>query len=138
VGICNVTFDENAYKEMLATPKAAAYYDRKSAVDSIQRGDRVFLYHTRVGIISAGRASEGVRVGDRDGDPGEEHFIPLRLDFRADPIEEPQKCVAAWEINRALGTTHSFRGTAFSISKEMAETIIRLLREKHSKQVGTD
>ncbi len=126
----NVTYDPAAYQEMLNGSKAAAYYYRKAAVDEIQPGDRVFLYHTKVGIIAAGKATESIRRADRDGNQGEEHYIPLRFELKADPLQDPQQCLPAWEINRALGTTYTFRQTAFRISKGMADTITTLLRQK--------
>ncbi len=125
------TYEKDAYQEMLTACKAAAYYDRKGAVDRIQKGDRVFLYHTGVGIIAGGRATKGVQVCDRGGNKDAEHYIPVQFDLQADPMKERHRCVFAWEINRALGTSHRFRGTAFSISKELADKAAELLRDKH-------
>lgn len=44
----------NAYKYMLRQNKAAAFYDRASAIDQIDKGDLVFLYHNQNRIIAVG------------------------------------------------------------------------------------
>ncbi|MBC8520391.1 MAG: hypothetical protein H8D26_00135, partial [Methanomicrobia archaeon] len=61
---------EDAYKEMIDEEKASAYGDRKTAVDSIQKNDRVFLYHTGVGICAVGRATHEVEEKDNRGIKG--------------------------------------------------------------------
>lgn len=134
----NVTYDKRAYAEMLEEGKAAAYYDRKEAVDKIQRGDRVFLYHTGVGIIAVGRALDRYRVVDRDGNPGAEHHVPLEfLVPPADPVDSPTDAVSATEINTAMGTSHRFRQTVFSIDPEMADFIENAIKQKHSEATAT-
>ena len=129
----NITYRKDAYKQMLADKKAAAYYDRKTAVDGIQKGDRVFLYHTGVGVCAMGRAVEKFQVADYGGDIGEEHYVKLDMPCAADPVLEPEKCVAAWEINKAVGGSYRFRQTAFAITTKMADEIERLLKEKQKK-----
>jgi hypothetical protein len=129
----NVTYMKDVFKQMLTLSKAAAYYDRKNSVDSIQKGDRVFLYHTGVGIIAVGRALDKAQEIDFEGDTGEEHFVPLKFEIKADPAEERDKCVPAWEINKIAKASYRFRQTAFSISKELGDIIEKLLREKHSR-----
>lgn len=128
----NITYRKNAYKEMLAQDKAAAYYGRKTAVDGIQKGDRVFLYHTGVGVCAMGRAIDRFREADYGEDAGAEHYVKLDMQFKADPVLEPEKCVSAWEINKAVSGSYRFRQTAFSVTMEMADEIERLLKEKHA------
>jgi len=128
----NATYMENAYKDMLRECKAAAYYDRKYAVDGIRKGDRVFLYHTGVGVCAMGRAIDSVKEVDYGNDPGAEHFVRLKIEYAADPVSEPQKCVRASEINQAVSASYRFRQTAFSITAEMADAIEALLKSKHA------
>lgn len=129
----NVTYEPDAYKEMLDQGKAAAYYGRRNALDSIGKGDTVFLYHTGVGVCAVGRALDKPRGTDYRGDPGQEHFVPLEFRYAADPKLEPRKCVSAAEINAAVSRSYRFRQTAFSITAEMAATIEKLLKDKHDK-----
>ena len=128
----NVTWSDRNWREMLAENKAAAYYRRKSAIDKIQRGDRVYLYHTGVGIVAAGRAKEGVRVRDYDGDSDAEHYVPVEFHYKVNPESDREKGVRASDINRALGTNHRFRQVRFSISKEMADTIEQLISARQA------
>ena len=128
----NVTYMKGVYKEMLSENKAASYYDRKNAVDGIKKGDRVFLYHTGVGVCAMGRAIDVPQEADYENAPGQEHFVRLKMEYKADPIVEPQKCVAAWEINKAVSGSYRFRQTTFGITTEMADEIERLLKEKHA------
>jgi hypothetical protein len=131
----NVTYMKNAYEDMLSQGKASAYYSRKSTVDKIQRGDRVFLYHTGVGVCGMGRATDNVQSCAYEADEGEEHYVPLKMEIKVDPIQQPKKCVSAWEINQALGTSHRFRLTAFSIDKEMGDKIEELFKQKYYGEV---
>lgn len=133
----NVTYMPDAFKDMLDKNKAAAYGDRKNAADAIQRGDRVFLYHTGVGIIAVGRALDHVRIAACGNDPDGEHFVPIRFDLHADPVATPWKCVPAWEINQALGACYRFRRTVFSVESDMADKIEELLRKKHARAPGS-
>jgi len=130
----NVTYRKDAYLDMLSQNKAAAYYDRKTAVDGIRKSDRVFLYHTGVGVCAMGRAIDRFEEVDYRNDRGEEHFVRLKMEYKADPLTEPHKCVRAAEINKAVSGSYRFRQTAFGITSEMADEIERLLKSKHSSQ----
>jgi EVE domain len=127
----NKAYIPAAYREMLEGNKASAYGDRKTTVDSINKDDRVFLYHSGVGITAVGRATGGVQVCAYDGDPDEEHYIPLRLDLKVDPVKEPEKCLRASEINEMLGKSHRFRQTVFKIDKEQADMVEAQFKQKN-------
>jgi hypothetical protein len=50
----NITYMEEAWRAMLGNGKegkAAAYYDRKYAIQRIQKGSTVYLYHTDKGVL---------------------------------------------------------------------------------------
>jgi hypothetical protein len=127
----NVAYIPTAYQQMLGENKASAYGDRKTAVDSINKDDRVFLYHSGVGIIAVGRATGGVQICAYDGVPDEEHFIPLKLELKVDPVMEPGKSLSASQINQELGTSHRFRQTVFKIDKEQADMVEKRFRQKN-------
>jgi hypothetical protein len=128
----NVAYLPTAYRAMLEGNKASAYGDRKTAVDSINKDDRVFLYHSGVGIVAVGRATGGVQVCAYDGIPDEEHYVPLKLELKVDPVENPIKCLSASEINEVLGTSHRFRQTVFKMVKEQADMVEAEFKRKNS------
>ena len=108
----NVTAQPKVYLEMLRENKASAYGRRKHAVDSIQKKDRVFLYHTGIGICAVGRVTSDEVKETRDG---EERYVTC--DFtgkKVNPVKYPDKTLKAWQINEKLGTNWSFRGTIIS------------------------
>lgn len=127
----NVAYMPTAYLQMLEGNKASAYYERKTAVDGINKDDRVFLYHSGVGIAGIGRATNGFQVCAYGEDVDEEHYVPLKLDIKADPVKTPERCVSASELNEELGTSHRFRQTVFRIDKEQADLVEKLLRQKN-------
>lgn len=126
----NKTWMEDAYKDMLDNQKAAAYYDRKWSISNIRKGDTVYLYHTGVGVIACGKAIDDYKSTEINGDPDEEFFIPLKIEWKIDPISEQKMAVAAWEINEKMQSGHRFRLTVFSISEDMANVIDDLRKEK--------
>ena len=54
------------------------------------------------------------------------------MEYAADPVAEPDKCVRASEINKAISGSYRFRQTAFGITTEMADESEKLLEAKHS------
>ena len=127
----NRTYMSEAWKDMLGNGmegKASAYYGRKNAVQHISRGSRVYLYHTRVGVIASGDTfSEYKTTGDED----EEFFVPLR--FRWALTEEgrwAELAPRAQEINKECQSGHRFRRTAFEITEGMAKAIDHIAVEK--------
>lgn len=104
----NVAAQPEVYLDMLNENKASAYYRRKHAVDSIKKKDRVFLYHTGVGICAVGRVTSDEVKEARDG---EERYVTCIFSGKVDPVRYPDKTLKAGEINEKLGTNWSFRGT---------------------------
>ena len=128
----NASHMPDAWEEMIGDRKigkAAAYYGRKDAVCGIQRGSKVYLYHTGVGVIAKGEATSGFQVfSDRATDEG--YFVPLKFEWAYKQDEWESKAPTAPEINHRLGTGHRFRQTVFSIDKEMADKIDEIAEEK--------
>lgn len=129
----NKTWMKDAYKDMLDHPKAAAYWVMKGRVAKITKGDTVYLYHNGVGIIAKGKATGGYESKELEGHPNEEFFVPLELEWKVDIDSEQNLAIAAWEIKKKTGLSHSFRQTVFSITKEMISAIDELRKEKCNK-----
>ena len=133
----NSTYMEDAWIDMVGKGndgKAAAYYDRKFAVQRIERGSKVYLYHTGQGIIAKGTATSGFRRTDYNGDRDEEYYVPLRFEWVLRESTEWSKAVKPWEINARMGGGHRFQQTAFAIPTEMSKTI-DLIWDEHNANV---
>ncbi len=134
----NKTYMPNVWEDMLndcSTGKAAAYYDRKYSVCRISKGSRVYLYHTGVGVIASGVATSGYAKADYPPDKDAEFFVPLEFDWAVDENQWAEKAPKAWEINKKLESSHRFRKTAFEITKDMADAIECIAKEK-STSIG--
>ena len=126
----NLAYSNTNYKEMLSEKIAAAYYGKKWSILNIKKGYKVFLYHTGVGIIAFGVAIDNYKAKEINGAIEEEFYVPLRFDWSIDPDAERDKAISAWEINQALDSGHRFRGTCFSISPKMADTIVEISKNR--------
>jgi len=120
----NLTWSDKNYKQMLNQNKAAAYGDRRKAINNISCGDKVFLYHNGIGIIAYGEA---------ENDPikknSKEYYVDLDFEWKIDPDEESEKAISAQQINQALGAGYRFRNTVFSIPDEFSEVILKLIKK---------
>jgi hypothetical protein len=119
----NAREDPDAWRDMLSAPKAAAYYGSKETVARIPKGSVVYLYHTSTGVIAKGMTTDTCKKADFDGDPDAEFYVPLSLEWKLDDPNTWDRAVTASEIKHKLNAYHPFRGTAFSISDEMAAAI---------------
>lgn len=129
----NATYMDHAWLEMLGDGKrgkAAAYYDRKNAVQRIAKGSTVFLYHTGVGVIACGKATGSVQVTSHQGNAGEEYFVPLEFEWALlDPSSWPALAPKANEINAVIQASNRFRQTVFNATPAMRDAI-QLLRQQ--------
>ena len=123
----NISYRPKVYLDMINNSKASAYGSRKHAIDSIQKNDRVFLYHTGVGICAVGRVTSEESEENKEED---EIYVLCSFNRKIDPKKNPEKALSAREINRELGTNWSFRQTRFSISDEEAIKIKKLFMKK--------
>jgi hypothetical protein len=126
----NVTWSKTNYKDMLDNGKASAYGDRRYGIENIRNGNTVFLYHTGVGIVAYGQATNDCQKGSNNRQEDEEYFVELKFEWKIDPDKEPMKAITAFEINSKLNSGYRFRQTVFSISQEMADTIKELKTSK--------
>jgi len=126
--------DKEAYRRML-DGRVSAFWGRKTAVDGITRGSRVFLYHSRVGVIACGRAKTSVKTCEYQDGPDAEHYVEVDWTHAMSPDKNPSQqqhlAVAAWEINRHFNSGQRFRLTCFTIKDEVANFIEKRLKEKH-------
>ncbi|MBK9148877.1 MAG: hypothetical protein IPM12_13800 [Flavobacteriales bacterium] len=123
----NASFQPEAWRDMLGTPKASAYYDRKMAVAKIAKGSTVYLYHTGVGVIAKGKTTGAYSFSDVGNDKDEECYVPLRLEWSImDQSQWSKYAVPAYSINRSLGTGHRFRQSVWTATPEVAKEIDRL------------
>lgn len=127
----NIKYSNIQYKEMLNENKAAAYYDKKTTINKIQKGDEVFLYQTGLGIIAYGKVKSNCKMKDIGKDKNEEYYVEIDYKWKINPDTEKEKAVGAWEINSSLGINHSFRGTRFLISDQMAKEIKKISATKN-------
>lgn len=74
----------NAYKYMLRQNKAAAFYDRAPAIDQIDRGDLVLLYHNQNRIIAVGTVVTPFEGHDFQELEKVEHWVDVNWLWKAD------------------------------------------------------
>jgi hypothetical protein len=121
----NFTYNPRAYLDMISNNKASAYGGKKYAIDSIQKNDRIFLYHSGVGICAVGRV-----ISDEVKEKKDEKYVECNFKKKIDPIKQEDKALSAREINETLGTKLSFRQTRFSLSNEEADKIEQMFMNK--------
>ncbi len=126
----NSRYMPKIYKEMLKEKKAAAYYNRKEKISKIRKGNIVFLYHNRVGVIAYGRTNDSYKKKEIDGDEDEEYYIPLKFSWKINPDTEPDKAVKFSEICSRLRKPPIFDQAVFPINKKIAKVIMQLANRK--------
>ena len=97
---------------------------------NIEKGSRVALYHTGVGIIAFGRAVDTFRRAPSGEDPDEEYYVPCEFEVFVGPIEEPEKAVTAREVNEFLKGSHRFRQTVYTLPLEAIDFVRERLRAR--------
>jgi hypothetical protein len=109
----------------LANAKAAAYYDPwKFKIEQLGKGDVVFLYQSRIGIVALGKADGNLVKCPYEGNPDEEYFRKLHQ-FRR--LSRP---LTAAEIKTITGINHVFMGTMFGVDIESGKKIEKFLYDK--------
>lgn len=103
----------NAHNDMLTQKKAAAYYHPwKHKIKRIEKGDKVFLYKSGVGIVAMGIGSGILNVCDYQGHKDEEYAMPLS-DFY-----QLKKPLSAAQMKTVTQSDFTFRQTMFSIGNK--------------------
>ena len=130
----NRSYMKNAWKDMLGdgkTGKASAWGGKKWAICNIPAKSIVYLYHTGVGVIAKGRATDSYNMADYENYRDDEYFVPLDFEWAVARHDWNKRAVKAWEINSRLNSGHRFRQTVFSASDKMVEAIDLIAEEKN-------
>jgi len=109
----NISNDQIDHEDILANHKAAAYFDPwKYKIERLAKGDVVYLYQSRVGIVAMGKADGKLVKTSYQGNPGhpdEEYYMKL-LDFRK--VDPP---MTAADIKRVTGIDYVFMQTMIGL-----------------------
>jgi hypothetical protein len=101
--------DPNDHFYMVSKGIAAAFYDGwKQKIDTLRKGDVVFLYESGVGIVGVGKANGDTETLDKGNDPGEHHQQKLINYRKVSPL-------SAREIKKLTGTNMRFLQTMFKV-----------------------
>lgn len=106
---------------MLGEHRAAAFFDTKRRIETIEPGDIVFLYRNGEGIVAMGQAAGPLRKRAYQGNPehsDEEFYRDL------DPFQRVIPPASAGEIKDITAHTYSFRGTLFALGPEEGERLL--------------
>jgi hypothetical protein len=99
----------------------------KYKIERLSKGDTVFLYHSKVGVVAMGRASSKLEKASYHGDPkhkDEEYFRTLEPFQRVDPP------VSAAKIKEVTGTNYRFLGTMFALDADSAAALIAYIQKR--------
>lgn len=134
----NKSYMPDAYMEMVADKKGAAYYRKKYSIQNIRAGNPVCLYHigSDAGVIGIGKAKTDYLIKDVNGDVDEEYYVTIDFEYLIDVSKEDwqQFAVHAWEINNHFNSSYRFRQTVFQLPFEYAEFIKKRFLEKGVKR----
>lgn len=124
----NVNNDQNDHDDMLAHGKAAAYFNPwKFKIERLAKGDTVFLYQSRVGIVAFGKADGKLVKAPYQGDqkyPDEEYSMKLQQFQRVSPP------LTAAKIKEITGIDHVFRSTMFGVDADSGKAIKDFIQAK--------
>ena len=126
----NSSHDRTACRHMLDNNRVSAFWGKKRTIDRIQKGNRVLLYHNKVGVIACGNALAGFQVDDYGDGNGEEHFVPVNWTVKVYPDGSPEKAVSIREIKTHFKKVFLFRTTRREISEKVARFIEDKLKER--------
>lgn len=107
--------------DMLTNQKAAAYFEPwKYKIEQINKGDRVFLYRSGVGIIAKGI---GTGIIEKLAYRGQEKWANEEYSTKLTKFKKLSKPIRASEIKKLSGVNYVFMQTMFSIDKETGEKL---------------
>jgi hypothetical protein len=121
----NISNDQTDHDDMLTNHKAAAYFDPwKYKIERLAKGDIVYLYQSRVGIVAFGKADGKLVKAPYQGNPAhpdEEYYMKL-LDFQN--VKPP---MAAADIKRVTGVDYVFMQTMFGLDETGGKAIRKFM-----------
>jgi len=124
----NAANSQEDHDDMLRNAKAAAYSDPwKFQIERLGKGDVVFLFQSRVGIVALGEATEKLhkrRSHWSPEDPEGEYYKKLQQ-FRL--VSPP---LTAAEIKKITGINYRFMRTMFGLDAESGKAIRKYLHDE--------
>jgi hypothetical protein len=117
------------HNDMIKNGKAAAYFTPwKYKIERLQKGDVVFLYQSRIGIVAVGRASGKLEKRPYQGNPedDEEEYSMLLDNFQRLSLPLP-----AAKIKEITGINYRFLSTMFSIDANSGEVLQKYIQAQH-------
>lgn len=118
--------DSGDHEAMLREQKAAAYiHGWKEKIDKLQKGDVVFLYQSKVGIVAYGYASGKTKKAFYKEEPEGEHFQQLK------PFKLLKTPMSAAKMKEVAKQGFSFRMTMYSISDECRDRLLEEIQRNH-------
>jgi hypothetical protein len=124
----NISNCKEDHEDMLANAKAAAYFDPwKFKIERLSKGDVIFLYKSKAGIVAVGEADGKLMKRAYHGkseDADEEYSMKLR-GFKT--VSPP---LTAAEIKTITEVNYIFKNTMFGIDAESGKKIRKFLQEK--------
>lgn len=124
----NISNSQDDHDSMLREEKAAAFYSPpKFSIEKLKKGDIIFLYQSRVGIVAVGMADGKLQKRNYHDDPkevDEEYFMKLN---KFHPLTCP---ISAAEIKEITGINYRFLQTMFGVDRDSGLS----LRKEASKR----
>jgi hypothetical protein len=121
----NISNDRTDHDDMLVNHKAAAYFDPwKYKIERLAKGDVVYLYQSRVGIVAVGKADGKLVKAPYQGNPAHPNEVYYRklLDFQK--VDPP---MTAADVKRVTGVDYVFMQTMFSLSATGGKNIRKFM-----------
>ena len=113
-------------EEMLNEHKASAYTDPwNKKIDRLYKGDTVFLYQSRTGIVAYGIIDRERETKDRDNKKDEEYYVHL------DPFYKLVKPMSAAKMRVLSDKCPAFRHTLYLLDAKAGERFVKEIGKNH-------
>jgi len=119
----NIRNSKKDHDSMLNEKIAAAYFaPPKHKIESLSKGDIIFLYQSGVGIVAVGKSADKLNKRDYQGNsqhPDEEYYKKLnQFQILSNPI-------TASEIKNITGVNYRFMSTMFGIDADSGKSLYK-------------
>lgn len=132
----NISSSQEDHDAMLKNRKAAAYFDPwKFKIERLAKGDVIFLYQSRSGIVALGEADGKLLKLPYHGqpeNPDEEYSMKL-LKFQT--VAPP---LTAAEIKKITEVNYVFMGVMFGLDTESGKAIRKAIHDRTSSSPTLD
>lgn len=113
-------------KDMIENQKAAAYNDPwKRKIETLQRGNKVFLYRSREGIVAVGIASG--KLEKKPHSKWDEEYC-----MKLDKFKKLKHSLPASDIKRITGVNYRFMSTMFAVDKDSGDKLWDYISKNHT------